>query len=240
MTSRPRVTVITPSFNQARFLERAICSVLDQGYADLEYIVVDGGSCDGSTDIIQRYEDDLAWWISANDGGPAEALNRALNYASGDIVGILNSDDVYLPMALEQVAARMTQSDSPAWVVGHVIDVDEHDEPVDHPVPREPFNLDDFLASRGKLLPPAGSFMRGCVFESFGNFETMLHHRFHFEYACRLLSAGVQPTLLPEYVASHRIHAASMGRHDPHTARREGKQIARLYTQRLAKRRKAA
>ena len=190
--------------------------------------------------MIRRYEDHLAWWISANDGGPAEALNRALNYATGDIVGILNADDFYMPMTLEQVAGRMSHSDSPAWVVGHTLEVDENDEVLDHPVPREPFNLDDLLTSRGTLLPAAASFYRTCVFESFGNFETMLHHRFHFEYACRLLSAGVKPTLIGEFLAGHRQHTMSMTRHDPHTARRERKQIARLYTQRLAKRGKAA
>ncbi|MDH3585433.1 MAG: glycosyltransferase, partial [Phycisphaerae bacterium] len=73
----PRITIITPSFNQVRFIERTICSVLDQNYDNLEYIIVDGGSCDGTLDIIQRYDDDLAWWVSTYDAGQANALNKA-------------------------------------------------------------------------------------------------------------------------------------------------------------------
>ena len=78
-----RLTIITPSFNQAGFLERTLRSVLDQGYEDLEYFVVDGGSTDGSVDIIRRYEDRLAWWVSEPDGGQTDALNKALTARDG-------------------------------------------------------------------------------------------------------------------------------------------------------------
>src|SRR5207302_8868187 len=88
----PRLTVITPSLNQAQYLERALRSVLDQGYPDLEYIVMDGGSTDGSVDILHRYDDRLAYWVSEPDQGQSWAINRAIERSTGDVVAYINSD----------------------------------------------------------------------------------------------------------------------------------------------------
>ena len=99
----PRITVVTATLNQAPFLEECLCSVLDQGYPNLEYIVVDGGSTDGSVEIIRRYAQHLAYWVSEPDGGMASGLNKGFARATGDVMGWINSDDVLSPSSLRIV-----------------------------------------------------------------------------------------------------------------------------------------
>jgi glycosyltransferase involved in cell wall biosynthesis len=108
--SLPRITIITPSFNQAQYLEQTIDSVLSQGYSDLEYMVIDGGSTDGSVDIIRKYEKHLNYWVSEPDSGQSEAINKGLRRATGEIINWLNSDDYYQPEALSTIAKQFTNS----------------------------------------------------------------------------------------------------------------------------------
>jgi glycosyltransferase involved in cell wall biosynthesis len=122
----PRVSIITPSYNQASFLEETICSVLEQDYANLEYIIVDGGSKDGSVEIIRRYESQLAWWVSEPDQGQTDALNKGFGMASGDILAWLNSDDTYLPGAISGAVEYLMSHPEAGLVYGDANLVDEN------------------------------------------------------------------------------------------------------------------
>lgn len=112
----PRISIITPSFNRKKFLEETIRSVLDQGYPNLEYIVVDGGSTDGSVDIIRKYSDKLAFWCSEPDKGMYFALQKGFDRSTGEILGWLNSDDLHFPWTLRTVSSIFSQLPSVEWI----------------------------------------------------------------------------------------------------------------------------
>ena len=112
----PAIAIVTPSFNQAQFLEEAIRSVLDQEYPRLEYVVIDGGSSDGSADIVRRYGDRLAYWVSEPDGGQYEAINKGFARTSGEIMAWLNSDDKYTPWTFSVVASIFSAFPEIEWL----------------------------------------------------------------------------------------------------------------------------
>lgn len=104
----PKISIITPSYNQGQYIEETICSVLDQGYPNLEYIVMDGGSKDNTVDIIKKYEKHISYWVSEKDKGQSDALNKGYKHATGDVINWLNSDDYYDPGALKTVGEIFT------------------------------------------------------------------------------------------------------------------------------------
>lgn len=125
-----RISVVTPSYNQAEYIEQTILSVLDQNYPHIEYMVLDGGSTDGSVDTIRKYADRLAYWCSQPDGGQANAIANGFERASGDILCWLNSDDVFLPGALRAVADYFAKHPTVEVVSGGAFRMDSCGRPV--------------------------------------------------------------------------------------------------------------
>ena len=117
----PKISIVTPSFNQGRFLEETILSVLNQNYDNLEYIIIDGGSSDETVDIIRRYEDRLAYWVSEKDRGQVHAINKGLERATGDIFAYLNSDDIYLAGAFNAVVGYFRDHPESDWICGDTL-----------------------------------------------------------------------------------------------------------------------
>jgi glycosyltransferase involved in cell wall biosynthesis len=114
----PKITVVTPSFNQARYLEDTIRSVLDQGYPNLEYIIIDGGSTDGSADLIRRYEKQLTYWVSEKDNGLYDAIQKGFARSTGEIMTWINADDMYHKQSLSTVAAIFEKFEQVKWLMG--------------------------------------------------------------------------------------------------------------------------
>ncbi|MFW6116413.1 MAG: glycosyltransferase family 2 protein [bacterium] len=207
----PKVSIVTPSYNQGQFIEETIRSVLLQGYPNLEYIIIDGGSTDGSVDVIRKYEPWLAYWVSEPDEGQADAINKGFARARGEIMAWLNSDDTYLPTAIQsQVAALRSRKDC-GFVYGDVLYVDEDGELIYKGYGR-PYSVLDLL----RLSIPAQptTFMRRDMYEEIGPLNARFHYSMDSEYWAR--AAKVTDFLYnPKSIATYRLHGASktVGQH---------------------------
>lgn len=168
----PRVTIVTPSYNQAAYLELAMRSVLLQDYADLEYIVIDGGSSDGSKLILDKYANQLAHSVSEPDRGQAHAINKGFARATGEIVAWLNSDDFYLPRAVNRAVSWFAAHPDAGWLYGNCQLLDEATgERSD--LPSKSFEFPDALRGASPICQPS-VFMRRSLLDQIGLLDESL------------------------------------------------------------------
>ncbi len=170
--THPLVSIVTPSYNQAAFLERTIRSVLGQDYPHIEYLIVDGGSTDGSVAVIQRYADRLAWWVSEPDRGQADAINKGFAHARGEILAWVNSDDLLAPWAVGEAVAAFQARPEAGLVFGHGLSIDAQGRPF-HLLRTGPWGLDELMTFH-ILSQPAVFFSRR-VWEAAGGLDLTYH-----------------------------------------------------------------
>jgi glycosyltransferase involved in cell wall biosynthesis len=184
--SAPRISVVTPSYNQGAYVERTIRSVLLQRYPNLEYIVVDGGSTDESLSVIERYGPHLACWVSEPDGGQADAINKGLRMATGEIVCWLNSDDFYFAGTLDLVARILAPGTDHVALIGNCLRVHQDGTP--------PILLEASFESRHRLVQfwkgytmhQPSIFWRREVTDQIGLLNDRLDYAFDFDYWVRI------------------------------------------------------
>jgi glycosyltransferase involved in cell wall biosynthesis len=227
-----RLSIVTPSFNQAAFLERTLRSVLDQRWPELEYIVVDGGSTDGSVEILERYSDRLAWWVSEPDEGQTDALNKGLRRATGDVVAYINSDDYYMPGAFEAAVGALERAPDALWVAGAARFEDAEGAEIAVWRPEPPWGGRHWWVLSSWGVPQAATFWRRECFERYGLFREDMHYVFDTEYGLRLALAGHLPERIEDVLAVRVIHEEAKSADRSHF-KREELVFAELFADRL-------
>lgn len=204
--SLPLVSIVTPSYNQARFLEEAIQSVLEQDYPRVEYLIVDGGSTDGSLEIIQRYAEHLAWWVSEPDRGQTEAINKGFARATGEIYAWLNSDDAYLPGAISEAVDFLLSHPEVGMVYGDANLVDEEGRVMG----RFPARQTDYRRlRRGSVhIPQQASFFRASLWRQVGPLDTDLYFAMDYDLWVRLARVA-SLRYHPRLWANFRLHGGA-------------------------------
>ena len=201
----PRITVITPSFNQAAFLEKTIQSILDQNYPNLEYIIIDGGSTDGSVDIIKRYASKLAYWASEPDEGQSHAINKGLMKSTGDWVCWQNSDDIFYPFSFQHVAQVIQKTPKLDFIIGDINLIDKNDKLIRPMCYVKPTYQS--LIAEGMVLTNQAAFWKRCVHNEIGWLDENLHYGFDYEWFLRLLKHTKQSRHIPKFLGALRHHS---------------------------------
>lgn len=202
----PKISIITPSYNQGQFIEETITSVLQQNYPNLEYIVIDGGSKDNTLDIIKKYEPQLAYWVSEKDSGQSEAINKGFKRATGDIIAWLNSDDILLPGALQKVAEALTTGGYDL-VNGYTVVIDENSH-----ILTSHFTLKQkkWYAKRGiYYVNQPAMFWKRSILDKVGYLKEDFHTEMDKELLIRIFEKNYKIGQLSQILAGFRLHNTS-------------------------------
>ncbi len=204
--NEPLVTIVTPSYNQAPFLEATIRSVLEQDYPRIEYIVIDGGSTDGSVETIKKYADRLAYWVSEKDRGQTEAINKGFARATGDILAWINSDDTYEPGAIREAVEWMQAHPDAGLVYGDANFIDDDGNVIG----RFPAAQTDYRRLRGGYvhIPQQAAFFRRDLWQKVGPLDPSFFFAMDYDLWVRI--AKIAPLLYTRRVwANFRLHGDS-------------------------------
>ena len=198
------VSIVTPSFNQASYIEATIQSVLNQDYPQVEYIIVDGGSTDGTREVIEKYADRVAWWVSEKDRGQTDAINKGFARARGDVLAWLNSDDTYQPGALREAVAALQANPQAAMVYGNANYTDENGRVIG----RFPAAQTDYRRLRQGYvhIPQQAAFWRASLWKQVGPLDPSFYFAMDYDLWVRLAALAPLVYVAGEPWANFRLH----------------------------------
>ena len=208
LSQQPLVSIVTPSYNQAAYIEQTMTSVLGQDYPRLEYLVVDGDSTDSSVEIIRKYAGNLAWWISEKDSGQAEAINKGLSRAKGEIIAWLNSDDYYLPDAVSRAVRVFQENLDVVLAYGNMLAVNQHGQTINL-LTYDQLSLEDLLCFQ--IIGQPAVFFRREALEKAGIFDITYHCFLDHHLWLRIALQG-RILHVDETWAAARYHAEAKNR----------------------------
>jgi glycosyltransferase involved in cell wall biosynthesis len=192
----PRISIVTPNYNYGRFIEETIRSVLLQGYPNLEYIIIDGGSTDDSVEIIKKYEPWLAYWVSESDRGQASAINKGFNLVSGEVMGWLNSDDQFQTSAFYAIAQFFYENPTKDFVVGQSYWIDQRGKFLTEHTLKVQCFYDLIFLIQGKFLAQPSVLFRNRLFKAVGPINEELHYVMDSDYWLRIgLNLGMDKSI---------------------------------------------
>lgn len=223
----PRISIVTPSYNQGEFIEETIRSLLLQGYPNLEYIIIDGGSTDNSVEIIRKYEPWLAYWVSEPDRGQTQAVNKGFLSSNGEILAWLNSDDTYEKGALFSVATRMAKDSSIDVLYGNVKIIDEDSQKLTE-LRSVAFNSRAFLYGTVHIAAQSAVFWRRELLFKVGMLNEDLHFAMDRELLVKFMESGAKFTFLRALLGTYRCHSNSKTFGTSNPSKRELLQIDHL------------
>jgi glycosyltransferase involved in cell wall biosynthesis len=204
--TRPLVSIVTPSYNQAAFLEETMRSVLEQDYEPIEYVVVDDGSTDGSVEIVERYADRLAWWTAQETRGQAAALNLGFEHTTGDYMAFVNSDDALLPGAITALVDALESAEDVLLAYGDALTYQDRREiGVLRARAWDPAHM---VRSGANPVPQQASMWRRRAWELAGPFDETSFFYFEYEFLVRLASFG-RAQRIDRPLAKFRLHSSS-------------------------------
>ncbi|VAW52096.1 Glycosyl transferase, family 2 [hydrothermal vent metagenome] len=199
----PKVSIITPSYNQGKFIKRTIESVLSQSYSNIEYIVMDGGSTDETVNILKSYGEKIIW-VSEKDNGQTDAINKGIKVSTGDIIAYLNSDDVYLPNTISKIVNEFNEYKDVDFLYGDFWGIDKNDKILSK-VKTIPFDNNILIYDANFICQPA-SFYRKRLFDTIGIFDDSLHFLMDYEFFLRAAKRRCKIQLYPDYLSAIRFH----------------------------------
>lgn len=223
----PKISIITPSYNQGQYIERTILSIINQGYPNIEHIIIDGGSTDNTVKIIKKYKKQISYWISESDDGQANAINKGLRICTGELIAFQNSDDIYLPGAFKIVADEYINNPNFGVYYGNFLHIDDEDNIIDE---QKLINAYYFLqVLKGPQIHNQSAFWTKLVLENIGNFNEELQFDMDYEFFSRILYHKIPVKYINKFLGAFRHHYNSKTKTLQNISKKELSLVSKMY-----------